>query len=295
MATSTETVSPRHRGLDTWDDADILAALWESQADAVAAARAVLPALSACVAASHARLAVGGRLVYTGAGSSGRIAFQDGIELGPTFGWPDDRLILLLAGGDPALRHGVEGAEDDTDAAIDAIERHAIGADDVLLGVAASGRTPFTVQAVRAARARGALTIGIANAPGMLLQAADHAILAETGGEVLAGSTRLKAGTAQKIVLNLFSTLLMTRLGRVHDGRMIDMRLSNDKLRRRAADMVVDLAGCDEATASAALDAAGGGIKLAVLVARGHTPQAAASLLARHGGHLRPALEEACP
>jgi N-acetylmuramic acid 6-phosphate etherase len=290
---ATEAASRRYLHLDTWEDADILAALWESQADALAAVRAALPAIAAAADAARKRLRTQGRLAYVGAGTSGRLGFQDGVELGPTFDWPDERLILLLAGGPGALRQGIEGAEDDEAAARDQVAEHAIGADDVVLGVAASGRTPFTHACLAAARTRGALTIALANAPGPVLDVADHPILVETGGEVIAGSTRLKAGTAQKVVLNLFSTLLMTRLGRVHDNRMVDMRLSNAKLRRRAADMVSDLSGCDALAAAAALDAAGGRIKPAVLVASGLTPDAAEALLARHEFRLRPALDEA--
>ncbi len=292
MAAATETASPRSRGLDTWTDADVLAALWESQADALAAVRGCLATLAAAAAAAATRLSLRGRLVYAGAGSSGRLAFQDGVELGPTFGWPDERLLVLLAGGNHALRHAVEGAEDDTDSARAVIETHEIEADDVVVGIAASGATPFTVAALRHARARGALTIAVSNASGPLLDIAEHGLLAETGAEVIAGSTRLKAGTAQKIMLNLFSTLLMTRLGRVHDGRMVGMRLSNDKLRKRARIMVGDIAGTDEATAGAALATAQGDIKHAVLIAAGHTPERARIVLNRHGGNLRAALQE---
>ena len=295
MAQSTEFANSRHRGLDTWSDAEVLAALWESQADGLAAVRQALPSIAAAVRGAGDRLRDDGRIVYVGAGSSGRIAFQDGVELGPTFGWTDERLVLLLAGGDAAIRDAVEGAEDDTEAAAADISKHRVGAADVLIGVAASGGTRYTVAAVQRARAAGALTIGVANARGPLLDAAELAILAETGGEVIAGSTRLKAGTAQKVVLNLFSTLLMTRLGHVYDGRMIDLRLSNDKLRQRAAEMVSDLASCDMPQAIAALERSGDNVKLAILLARGQPPEAAAALLARHRGHLRAALTEIAP
>ena len=292
MTAATEAADERYLGLDSWGDARVVAALWESQADAVAAARAALPAITAAAAAAHARLSVRGRLVYVGAGSSGRIAFQDGIELGPTFGWPDARLVLQLAGGTDALRHAIEGAEDDIGAAQQAAATHDFGPDDVVIGVAASGRTPYTVALLQAARARGALTVAVGNAPGPLLTAAEHSLLAATGAEVIAGSTRLKAGTAQKVALNIFSTLLMVRLGRTYAGRMVDMRPTNDKLRRRAIDMICDVAGCDRPVALAALAAADDSIKVAVLIARGRSAQAARALLARHDDHLRKALEE---
>ena len=282
---------PRTRGLDAWPDAAILDALWESQGAAIAAVRAALPALGDSVAAAHARLRHDGRLFYIGAGTSGRIAAQDGAELAPTFNWPSERLVLLLAGGAEALTTGIEGAEDDEPAAEQAIGRHAVTAQDVVLGIAASGRTPYTCAAIAAARAAGALTIGFANvAQSRLLHAAELPLLLETGPEVIAGSTRLKAGTAQKAALNLFSTLLMVRLGRVHDGHMVDMRSSNAKLRERAVRIVGDIAPCSPEAAAQALQATHGDIKAAVLVTQGLSVQAASSLLAAHDGHLRAAL-----
>ncbi len=299
---ATESISPRFRDLDAWPAAAILQALWEGQLAAVAAVRGALPDLERAVEASLSRLAdnhagePGGRLVYAGAGTSGRIGVQDGAELPPTFDWPAARLVLLMAGGDQAFTRSIENAEDDRAAAAAAIARHDIGHRDVLLGIAASGNTPFTVAAIEAARARGALTIGIANsAGGTLLAACDHPILVETGAEALAGSTRLQAGTAQKVVLNLFSTLLMVRLGRVHRGLMVDMQARNAKLRLRAVRMLRELTADaenrpDEAALIAALEAAGGRVKTAVLVLRGLDRTGAEALLRRHGGVLRKAL-----
>ena len=291
---ATEGVSPRFRDLDAWPSATILQSLWEGQLAAAAAVQTALPAIEAAVQASLGRLSQStGRLAYTGAGTSGRIGVQDGAELPPTFDWPPDRLVLLMAGGDAAFTRSIENAEDDRAAAAAAIAAHRIGADDVLLAIAASGSTPFTTEAAIAARRRGALTIGIANSPGgTLLVACDHAILVETGPERIAGSTRLQAGTAQKIVLNLFSTLLMVRLGRVHQGLMIDMQARNAKLRLRALRMLASLAGGDPATHEAALTTAGGNVKLAFLVLRGLDRAAAETLLRRHGGQLRAVLAE---
>ncbi len=288
---ATETVSPRFRDLDAWPPAAVLQSLWAGQLAAVAVVGAALPAIERAVEAAVPRLAGGGRLIYAGAGTSGRIGVQDGAELPPTFDWPPERLVLLMAGGDQAFTRSIENAEDDRAAAAAAIVDHAVGPADVLLAIAASGNTPFTVAAARAAGARGALTIGIANSPGgRLLEACDHPILIETGAEVVAGSTRLQAGTAQKIVLNLISTLTMVRLGRVHQGLMVDMQARNAKLRLRALRMLQTLTGAEEATAGAALETAGGRVKTAVLVLRGLTREAAEALLARHAGHLRPAL-----
>ena len=290
---ATEAVSARHDMLDAWDVPAILASLWEGQLAAVAALGPALPALGRAVEAAVARLEAGGRLAYAGAGTSGRIAVQDAVELVPTFDWPEDRLVLLMAGGEAALLRSVENAEDRADLAAAAVVQHALGPADVLVGVAASGTTKFTVAAVRTARARGALTIGVANsARSPLLEAAEFPVAIETGAEAIAGSTRMKAGTAQKAALNLFSTAVMVRLGRVYRGRMVDMQARNAKLRARAVRMLRGLTECDEPAARAALEAAGGKVKLAVLVVRGMAVADADALLARSGGSLRAALRE---
>ena len=228
-----------------------------------------------------------------GAGTSGRLAVQDAVELAPTFDWPADRLVLLLAGGLSALTRAAEGAEDDAEAARRAVAEHQVGGADIAIGLAASGRTPFTCAVLQECGVRGALTIGIANSPDApLLTLAAHPILVETGAEPVAGSTRLKAGTAQKIVLNLLSTALMLRLGRVHDGLMVDLRAGNAKLRARALRTLRHLTGAEADPAAAALATAGGNVKTAVLLLHGLDLPAAQTLLARHDGHLRPALQE---
>lgn len=284
---STEAASPRYQDIETWPDAAVLEALWEAQMAAVAAVRPALPVLEAAVTAATARLRAGGRLAYAGAGTSGRIAVQDGAELTPTFNWPRDRLLLLMAGGDEALVRAVEGAEDQTEVAV------AFGPLDVLVAVAASGTTPYTMACLRAAKAAGALSIGVASSPGTpLLAEADHAVLLDTGAEAVAGSTRLKAGTAQKAALNLFSTLLMTRLGRVYRGQMVDMLARNTKLRRRAVRMLVELTGTRPEQAAAALETTGH-VKTAVLVLQGVPVGDAEAVLARSAGDLRVAVESA--
>ena len=290
----TEQTSARHRGIETWPSGQVLRALLESQAAGIASLEQALPAIEGAALAAAERLGRGGRLVYVGAGTSGRIAIQDGAELAPTFGWPGERLALLMAGGDDALVIAVEGAEDDAQAGRQAAMTLGLGPEDVVVGVAASGGTPYTCACVAAARAASALTIGVANVAGSaLLAAAEHPILLATGAEIIAGSTRLKAGTAQKAALNLFSTLTMMRLGRTHDGMMVDMRPSNAKLRRRAVRMVQDIAGCDAGQAEQALARCGQHVKTAALVARGLEPEAARTLLAAHGGQLRAALADA--
>ncbi|MDA8250449.1 MAG: N-acetylmuramic acid 6-phosphate etherase [Rhodospirillales bacterium] len=293
---ATERADPRYQEIDAWPTDSALAALFESQLSAAAAVRAALPAIAAAATAAAERLQSGGRLVYAGAGTSGRLAVLDAVELAPTFDWPDERLVLLPAGGVAALTYAVENAEDDAAAARRAVAEHALGGGDAVIGVAASGCTPFTCAVLQEAAARGALTIAVANSPATpLLALAAHPILAETGAEPLAGSTRLKAGTAQKIVLNLLSTLLMLRLGRVHRGLMVDLRAGNAKLRARALRMLRHLTGAAAEPAAAALAAADGNVKTAVLLLHGLDLAAARALLARRHGHLRAALQEISP
>ena len=265
--------------------------MFEGQLSAAAAVREALPAIVKAGEAAAARLAEDGRLIYAGAGTSGRIGVQDGAELSPTFDWPEERVAFAIAGGERAVRASAEGAEDDRDAAKRALQHLGVGARDVAIGLAASGTTPYTVEFVQGARARGALTVAIVNNPAApLLASAEHPICVETGPEVLAGSTRMKAGTAQKIVLNLFSTLVMIRLGRVYRGLMVEMRSRNAKLLRRATAMVGHLAHCDDQTAREAFEAADGNVKLAVLLAREIDVDTAKTLIRRSRGHLRSAL-----
>jgi len=288
---ATEGFDPAMAGLETWPVATQMATLWSSQLAAVAAIGPALPDIARAVEAAVPRLRAGGRLVYAGAGSSGRLGAQDGAELPPTFDWPHERLVLMLAGGEGSLIRAVENAEDDADAGRRAVEEARIGINDVMIGVAASGRTPYAIACLEAARSAGALTIGLANSAGApLLAASDCPILVQTGAEPIAGSTRMKAGTSQKIVLNLLSTGMMTGLGRVYRGRMVDMRAQNAKLRDRAVKMVVDLVGCTPEQATESLSQVGGRVKPAVIVARGATSEAALAALEATNGHLHAAL-----
>jgi N-acetylmuramic acid 6-phosphate etherase len=290
---TTENFSTRFQGLDSWPSLDILSAFYEGQLSAVAAVRPALPAIAAAAEEAAARLRRGGRLVYVGAGTSGRIGVQDGTELPPTFNWPDDKLIYLIAGGEGAIMRAVENAEDSVDEGIEGIRKADIGPNDVVIGAAASGSTPFTIAALKEAGSRGAQTIGVSNNAGApILDACSHPILAETGEEVIAGSTRMKAGTAQKVILNLLSSLIMVRLGRVYGGLMVDMRATNAKLRRRSEVMVSQITGCDDATAIEALGQADGDLKTAALIALGAQASDAQATLTRHGGNLRQALAE---
>ena len=278
---STEIFSPRFADIACWPTEDAVMAMLEGQLLAVACVRSQIAKIAQSADAAAARLRTSSaRLVYAGAGTSGRIAVQDGVELAPTYGWSADRLVFALAGGLGAITATVEGAEDDGPAGSRAMRAANIAGDDVVIGVAASGSTAYTVAAIEAANAAGALTIGIAsNLDSPLLRAAQHKIWIDSGTEVIAGSTRMKAGTAQKVVLNLLSTAIMIRLGRVYAGLMVDMRPSNDKLHQRAVRMVVQLAGVEPEQAAASLAVASGNLKLAVLHARGIELAVAQALL----------------
>jgi N-acetylmuramic acid 6-phosphate etherase len=290
---ATEHSSTRYQDLDTWPSLDVLSAFYEGQLSAVAAVRPALPAIAAAAEEAVKRLRRGGRLVYAGAGTSGRIGVQDGTELPPTFNWPDDRVVYLIAGGKGAIMQAVENAEDSVEDGIAGIRNSNIGPDDVVIGVAASGRTPFTIAALKEAAARGAQTVGISNNPDApILEACSHPILADTGEEVIAGSTRMKAGTAQKVILNMFSTIAMVRLGKTYGNLMVDVRATNHKLRQRARRIVSQATGADAATAEQAIAAAGGDVKVAiVMLLTGVDAGDAAARVAAHHGRVRGAVE----
>jgi N-acetylmuramic acid 6-phosphate etherase len=290
---ATEEVDPRFADLDAWSMSSAMEAMWEGQLAAVAAIGRALPAITEAANAATQALGDLGRLIYVGAGTSGRVAVQDGAELTPTFAWPQERVKFILAGGESAFVASVEGAEDDVADAVKQIDAARLSPHDVVIAVAASGTTPFTVTALEQAGVYGAVTVGVANNRGTaLLASAKYPVLVETGRELIAGSTRMKAGTAQKVVLNLISTGIMLRLGRVYRGMMVNMQVTNAKLKRRAETMVARIAGCSEAQAANALAQADGDIKTAALVVLGYEKAEAASSLARHGGNLRRVIDD---
>jgi len=285
---ATEDVDPRFADLDAWPLASAVEAMWEGQLAAVAAIGHALPAITAAAEAAKTALGDRGRLVYVGAGTSGRVAVQDGAELTPTFAWPSERVRFIVAGGDSAFVTSIEGAEDDVEDAVAQINATRLTPHDVVIAVAASGTTPFTVAALQQAGSFGAVTIGVANNPGTaLLASAKFPILVETGRELIAGSTRMKAGTAQKVVLNLISSGIMLRLGRVYRGMMVNMPPTNAKLKRRAEAMVAEIAHCDPSHAASALEQAEGDIKTAVLLALGVDKADAEAVLKDCDGNLR--------
>ncbi|WFU74746.1 N-acetylmuramic acid 6-phosphate etherase [Bradyrhizobium sp. CB2312] len=285
---ATEDVDLRFADLDAWPLMSAMEAMWEGQLAAVAAIGHALPSITAATEAAQAALGDHGRLVYVGAGTSGRVAVQDGAELTPTFAWPKERVRFIVAGGDSAFVTSIEGAEDDIDDAVAQINAARLTPHDVVIAVAASGTTPFTVAALQQAGSCGAVTVGVANNPGTaLLASAKFSILIETGRELIAGSTRMKAGTAQKVVLNLISSGIMLRLGRVYRGMMVNMQPTNAKLKRRAEAMVVQIAHCDPSHAARSLEQAEGDVKTAALLALGISRTDAETILQDGDGNLR--------
>jgi N-acetylmuramic acid 6-phosphate etherase len=241
---STEALPENDLHVDKLQTSDALSLMLESQAGAIPALQAALPAIEKAAIAAYHKLSMTshGRLIYAGAGTSARIGFQDGAELLPTFSWPKSRIEFLIAGGQLALLGAIENAEDDADAGATDFAKIEAGVDDVVIGLAASGQTPYTLGVMSAAQNAGAITIGIANNPDTpLLKATSYPILLATGGEIIAGSTRLKAGTSQKICLNLISNIIMVKMGFVANGMMVAMVPTNEKLRRRREQIDISL------------------------------------------------------
>jgi len=286
----TETNLPESAGIDTWSDADILAAFVGGQERAIAAVKAAIPEISKAANAIAASLAGGGRLFYAGAGTSIRIGVQDGSELPATFGMAEDKIDYLIAGGRAAMFDTLADAEDD------AVEGNraasACKAGDALIAIAASGSTPYTITAAKRARELGAKVVAVVNNPkSPLAAAADIEILLDSGPEVITGSTRMGAGTAQKAALNFLSTLVHIKLGAVHDGMMVNVRADNLKLKARAGGIVSRIARVSEKDAAAALELAMGEVKPAVLISAGaESLDTAQRLLLESKGNLRLAL-----
>ncbi|MFE9170944.1 N-acetylmuramic acid 6-phosphate etherase [Streptomyces kebangsaanensis] len=254
-----------------------------------------LPQIAAAIDAVARRMARGGRLLYAGAGTAGRLGVLDASECPPTFNTEPSRVVGLIAGGPEAMVTPVEGAEDSRELAVEALDALGLTPDDTVVGVSASGRTPYAVGAVEHARALGALTVGLAcNADSALAAAAEHGIEIVVGPELITGSTRLKAGTAQKLVLNMISTITMVRLGKTYGNLMVDVRASNDKLRARSRRIVALATGAPDDEVERALAATDGEVKNAILTLLADVDgSTAARLLERSDGHLRAALEEA--
>jgi N-acetylmuramic acid 6-phosphate etherase len=291
---ATEAAHPRAR-LDELDSAQVVALLMAEERNAVRAAYACRREIARAVELVVAALSSGGRLVYAGAGTSGRLGALDAAELPPTFGSSPDQVVAVLAGGPRAMLRSAEGAEDRGEAAARRLARLGVGPHDVVCAIAASGVTVFARAALAAARERGARTVFVTCVRADEHRAlADVVIAARVGPEALPGSTRLKAGTATKIILNAISTATMVRLGKVYRGRMVDVVASNQKLRDRARRIVVELTGVEPRAARALLKQAGGRAKLALAIhALGVTAAVAERRLAEAGGDLRTLIDGA--
>lgn len=290
MPTATEQRQPGLDGFDGWDNERILSVLLAGQRHALDAVERALPALSRAADAIAPRLAGGGRLVYAGAGTSIRVAVQDGAELPATFGMKEEQIVFLIAGGRAAMFDTLAEAEDN--AGQGESDGATCTARDVLVAVAASGRTPYTLGAARVAKSNDCLVVAVVNNQNSpLATVADIEILLDSGPEVISGSTRMGAGTSQKAALNLLSTLVNTRLGAVYDGLMVNIEAGNSKLVARAANIVCAISGETPEKSAEALTRAGGQVKPAVLMLRGVSSVAAAQkILSDAGGNLRLAL-----
>lgn len=288
----TEKPHPDHAQLDAYSIDELVDAFVEDQDGALDAVRAAREDIAAAVAAAVPRIEAGGRLVYVGAGTSGRLGLLDSVELYPTFSWPRERCVALLAGGARAVYEAVEGAEDDQAAGGDDLRAAHVGPNDVVILLAASGTTPYVLGALLAAREAGALTIGIANnANSPIEHEADHGVTLDTGPELISGSTRLKAGTAQKIALNTLSSAIMVRLNKVYGNLMVDLRPTNAKLKRRAVALTMLATGADEETAKRTLERAGYQVKVAILaISRSLAIDEAQARLEAARGNLRLAM-----
>jgi N-acetylmuramic acid 6-phosphate etherase len=288
----TETPDQRHADLDLYPTAELVAVLVDDQLDAVQAVRAAAPAITRAVLAALPRIEAGGRLIYAGAGTSGRLGVLDSVELYPTFSWPHERALALLAGGSEAMFVAVEGAEDDASQGAADLRAVHPSPNDVLLLLAASGATPYVLGALRAGREAGALTIGFANNPDApVATEAEIGITLDTGSEIISGSTRLKAGTSQKIALNTFSSALMVRLNKIYGNLMVDLKPTNAKLVLRAVRLTMFATGADEHAARAVLEECNFHVKVAIVALTKKTSiDQARGLLEASRGSVRQAL-----
>ena len=288
----TEGRNPRTMELDSLSTSDLVALLHHENSAVMLAVESALPAVTQVVDALSERLALGGRLFYVGAGTSGRLGVLDASECPPTFGVSPDRVQGVIAGGSAALTTSIEGAEDRPETGAQAMRERAVSAKDVVVGIAASGRTPFVIGAMEVARKAGAFTAAVVNVSNAAMsEFADITIAAVTGPEPVTGSTRMKAGTAQKIILNLLTTATMVRLGKVYGNLMVDVRATNQKLRDRAVRIVAAGADVGRDRAEAALQAADGHVKIAIVMLRlGISAEKAWQRLEDAGGRVRAVL-----
>ena len=290
----TESQNPRTSDIDVLPTIDVLRSINDEDKRVALAVEKVIPDIAAAVERIVDAFRKGGRLVYVGSGTSGRLGVLDASECPPTFRVPEGMVVGLIAGGPHALAHSIEGAEDDADGGRDALEGIGLTRDDVVVGIAASGRTPYVIGALTYACKVGATTVALACNPNAVTAGiADIAILPVVGPEVLAGSTRMKSGTAEKLVLNMLTTASMIRIGKSYQNLMVDLHASNEKLAARATRIVMAATGCSREEARRALERAGKDVKVAILtvIGAGMSPTAARHALQEAGGFLRQAIE----
>lgn len=285
----TESRNPRSESIDALSPLEIARLMNSEDAKVVEAVGAEAESIARAIEWAADRFRRGGRLIYAGAGTSGRLGVLDAAECPPTFSTPPEMVVGLIAGGPDALTRAIEGAEDDPGRGAADIASLGVGAHDLVVGIATSGRTPYVLGAVREAKRRGAATVGLAcNRPSLLGAEVDLEIAPLVGAEVISGSTRLKAGTATKMILNMISTGAMVQIGKTLGNRMVDLRPTNEKLKIRSRRILRELAGVDDGVARDILERCGGHLKRALVVAMtGIEPDAAQSLLDAHGGQVR--------
>ena len=289
---TTEAVNPRSADLDAMSTLEVVAAINDEDHHVADAVRVALPCIAAAIDAIVPRMQKGGRLIYLGAGTSGRLGVLDAVECPPTFSSDPRQVCGLIAGGERAFFQAVEGAEDNPQLAVDDLRAMKIGPIDCIVGIAASGRTPFVIGALEYAREVGALTVAVTmNRGSLMVESADIVIEVETGPEILTGSTRMKAGTATKMVLNMLSTGVFVRLNKVYGNLMVDVQATNEKLRARSIGIVAQACGCDSSHAAKLLQEAGGEVKVAIVVGKkAVSPHLARTLLLANQSSIRAAL-----
>ena len=292
-ALRTEQVDEKFALLDVMTVGELLQVMNESDTEVPKAIAHVIPTIKIVIDGIIDRMLQGGRLIYMGAGTSGRLGVLDAAELGPTFSVAPTEVLAFIAGGDIALRQAVEAAEDNTEISVAELKKINLSAQDIVIGIAASGRTPYVISSLRYANEIGALSVGLTSNPGSeITKVAQHAIAVDTGPELLAGSTRLKSGTAQKLVLNMISTITMIRLGKTFGNLMVDLQITNEKLMDRAVRIIQNATGAERSVAVTALEGSGHRVKVAILMILLHVDASEAEArLKTASNHIRQALE----
>lgn len=292
-ALTTERRNPHTMNLDEMSPLEIAQTMNQEDEQAVLAVRKVLPEIATAITWATESLKAGGRIIYIGAGTSGRLGVLDAVECPPTFGVSPDTVVGIIAGGEHAFTIAQEGVEDSPTLCEEDLKKKNLSSKDIVIGLAASGRTPYVISGLQYARSIGCKTVAIAcNLHSQVGKAADLAIEPVPGPEVLTGSTRLKAGTVQKLILNMISTGSMVGIGKVYQNLMVDVQQTNEKLKVRAQNIVMDITDCTRETAAESLEAAGGHVKTAiVMILNGCTSEEAAEQLQKAGGHIRQAIQ----